>query len=304
MTPTQVIIGNHALDLKHLDKPFFPEAGLTKGDVVDYYQRIAEVMLPHLRDRPLNLLRAPDGVDGETFFQQSAPDYFPDWIVRTEIERIQGGQIPHVVCDRPATLVYLANQGCMTLHAWLSRTHALNHPDRMIFDLAPPDQDFGTVRHAARQLHRLLTEVGLKAFVQTTRSRGLHVVVPLDAQADFERTRTLAQDLASTLAHQYPERLTTAQYKEQRQGSLYLDTGRNAYGQTAVVPYAIRLHPYAPVATPLDWAELADAELHPQRYTIQNIFRRLGQKTDPWQDMDQVAGSVAEVRLHLKTQMD
>jgi bifunctional non-homologous end joining protein LigD len=300
MIANPITLDEQTVELSHLDKPFFPDAGVSKGDVVEYYQRIAEVMLPHLGDRPLNMLRAPDGLDGQSFFQQKVSDYFPDWIARIDIEHVQGDTVTHVLCDRAATLVYMANQGCVTPHMWLSRISALNYPDRMIFDLDPPDHDFAPVRRAAQHLRQFLTQMELTPFVQTTGSRGLHVVVPLDASADFDITRALAQDLAETLAQEHPDSLTTAHYKDQRQGRLYLDTKRNAYGQTAVAPYAVRLKPGAPVATPLDWEELNDSKLHARRYTVQNIFRRLGQKADPWTGMDQHAGSVAKVRARLK----
>lgn len=291
-----VTIGDHDIKLKHLDKVFFPEADLTKGDVVEYYQRIAPVMLPHLMDRPLNLFRAPDGLNGETFFQQQISDYFPDWINRIAIEKWQDGTTTHVVCDRTATLVYLANQGCITPHTWLSCTSALKYPDRLIFDLDPPGSEFTPVRDAARLLQEQLAAIGLTPFVQTTGSRGLHVIAPLDTTADFDTARHLAQTLADILAEKHPSSLTTAQYKSQRRGRLYLDTKRNAYGQTAVAPYALRLKPGAPVATPLDWNELEDTELHPQKYNLQNIFRRLGQKNDPWANINDHAAS-AETAL-------
>jgi bifunctional non-homologous end joining protein LigD len=299
MTDT-VTIGDHDLDLKHLDKVFFPEANLTKGDVVEYYQRIAPIMLPHLKDRPLNLFRAPDGLKGDPFFQQQISDYFPDWISRKAIEQVQSGTTTHVVCNRPETLVYLANQGCITPHPWLSRQSALNCPDRMIFDLDPPDGKFAPVREAARLLQDLLASIGLTPFVQTTGSRGLHVIAPLDATADYETVRHLAQTLADKLADEYSDSLTTAQYKNQRQGRLYLDTKRNAYGQTAVAPYALRLKPGAPVATPLDWDELGDSELHSQKYTLQTIFRRLGQKADPWEKIDSYAASAKDALQRVK----
>jgi bifunctional non-homologous end joining protein LigD len=299
MTTTHLEVGQHTLELKHLDKPFFPKAGLTKGDVVDYYRRIADTMLPHLQQRPLNLFRAPEGLGGDTFFQQNRPDYFPDWIEGVSLDQ-GNGTTTHVLCASVEALVYLANQACITPHVWLSRVQNLNSPDRLIFDLDPPDDDFQPVRDAARKVRDLFCRVGLTPFVQTTGSRGLHVVAPLDTKADFDTTRNLAQDLAETLAQKYPDQLTTAQYKDQRQGRLYLDTKRNAYGQTAVAPYAIRLKPGAPVATPLEWDELSHGDLHAQSYTVENIFRRLGQKEDPWRSMAESAGSVANARKQLE----
>lgn len=161
----------------------------------------------------------------------------------------------------------------------------MNHPDKLIFDLDPPGNDFETVRFAAGWLREMLQEVGLVPFVMTTGSKGLHVVAPLDRSADFDEVRAFVRQLADELARREPERLTTETRKDQRQGRVFLDYLRNAYGQTGVAPYTVRAKPGAPVATPLDWAELADPRLHSQRYTLRNIFQRLGQKADPWQNI-------------------
>jgi len=298
MSEKTMSFGSVTVELSHTNKLFFPEAGLTKGDLIDYYHRIAETMLPHLLQRPLTMHRFPDGLTGEGFFQQNAPAYFPEWIERVTVKK-QGGRVTHPICDREATLVYLANQACITPHIWLSRVDQLNYPDRLIFDLDPPNDDFEPVRAAAWSLRQLLAEVGLVPFVMTTGSRGLHVVVPLDARSAFDAVRSFAQDLAEFLARRQPERLTTEQYKDKRQGRLFLDTKRNAYAQTAVAPYAVRMKPSAPIATPLDWEELGDHRLHSQSYTISNIFRRLGQKADPWQEIQHHVRSLKQPRRQL-----
>ncbi|MGJ3251478.1 MAG: non-homologous end-joining DNA ligase [Elainellaceae cyanobacterium] len=297
-----ITLDSHEIHLSNTEKVFFPDAELTKGDVIDYYRRISDVMMPYLQNRPLNMHRFPDGVTGEGFFQQNAPDYFPDWIRRVSVEK-ENGHVTHAVCDQAATLVYLANQACMTPHSWLSQCDRLNYPDRMIFDLDPPSDDFEIVRDAARSLRDIIHDVGLHAFVMTTGSRGLHVVIPLDCTSTFDDARTVAQDLATVLAHRDPERLTTAQYIEQRNGRLFLDTKRNAYAQTSVTPYSVRAKPGAPVATPLDWDELSDHSLHSQSYTIQNLFRRLGQKPDPWQVMLNQPCSLDQARSALNDVM-
>ncbi|GIK38926.1 MAG: ATP-dependent DNA ligase [Chloroflexota bacterium] len=286
MTDKKVEINSHTIELSHLDKVLFPDDGITKGDLIDYYQRIAAIMLPHLADHPLSLQRFPNGIQAEGFYQKEMPDYFPDWIRRVSVE-VKEDQVrqDQVVCDNVETLVYLANQACITLHPWLSRADKLNHPDKLIFDLDPPGNDFETVRFAAGRLREMLQEVGLVPFVMTTGSKGLHVVAPLDQSADFDEVRAFVRELADELARREPKRLTTETRKNQRQGRVFLDYLRNAYGQTGVATYTLRAKPGAPVATPLDWAELADPQLHSQSYTMRNIFHRLGQKADPWQDI-------------------
>lgn len=281
-------LNGRSLALTHLDKLFFPDDGLTKGDLIDYYRRIAETMLPHLRQRPLSLQRFPNGIREAGFYQKEVPDYFPEWIERTMIPvESEDEAQPQVVCQDAAALVYLVNQGCITPHVWLSRTGHLDQPDRLIFDLDPPDDDFDLVQAAARALRQALTKAELVPFVMTTGSRGLHVVAPLDGSADFDATRAFARQLADDLAAQEPDKFTTETRKAKRHGRLFLDYLRNAYAQTAVAPYAVRPKPGAPVATPLDWDELTRADLHAQSYTVHNIFQRLGQKDDPWQAIEQ-----------------
>jgi len=286
-------IDGHDIELSRLDKVFFPKSGITKGDLFEYYRRISEIALRHYRDRPLTMHRFPDGIEAEGFFHKDAPDYFPEWIERTKLSK-ENGSVAHVVANDAATLVYLANQGCITPHLGLSRVDDVDHPDRMIFDLDLSDADFDKVRAAARRIKNLCDELELATFVQTTGSRGLHVVVPLDRTADFDTARNVARILAEYLADRYPEELTVEQRKEKRKGRVYLDYLRNAYGQTVVAPYAVRARDGAPIATPLDWSEALANQLKPDTYTIENIFRRLAQKDDPWKSIDRYPQSLAK----------
>ena len=279
----QVEIGGESFELTHPDKVLFPDAGITKRDLVDYYARVAEIALPHWEGRPVSMHRFPDGIDAEGFFQKQAPDYFPKWIKRFELPK-EGGTVEHVVADKAATMAYLASQGCIEPHLGLSRVDRPDHPDRLILDLDPSDDDFEKVRAAAGLARRLLERIEAPAFVQTTGSRGLHVVVPLDRSADFDAARKLARGLAGRLAEDEPKLLTIEQRKEKRGQRVFVDYLRNAYGQTSVAPYGVRAKPRAPVATPLDWDE-ALGETGPRDYTLGNIFRRLGQKADPWRGM-------------------
>jgi bifunctional non-homologous end joining protein LigD len=298
---TTITVGNRTLHVGNLEKVFFPDDGISKGDVIDYYTKIAQTMLPHLRDRPLSLQRFPDGIDEEGFYQKEIPDYFPSWVGRTQVmvkedRRTQA----QVVAGDASTLAYLADQGVVTLHGWLSRAKQLDYPDKLIFDLDPPGDDFKQVRTAAFLLRDILRELDLAPFVMTTGSRGLHVVIPLNAEAEFDSVRSFAKGCAQLLAHRHPSRLTTETRKEKRQDRLFLDYLRNAYGQTGVIPYTIRARPGAPVAAPLDWDELQDSSLTSQSYTLKNIFRRLGQKTDPWQTFTRHGASLTEADDKLK----
>ena len=287
--------GRYSVEVTHRDKVLFPDSGITKGDLVDYYRDIAGTMLPHMKGRPVMMHRYPDGIGEEGFYQKEAADHFPAWIKTVKVKAVQGKTVTHVVCENTATLVYLAQEATITPHVWLSRSGRLHYPDKMIFDLDPPGEDFEAVRAAAFDFKELLDEMGLTSFVMTTGSRGLHVVVPLDRKADFDQVRTVARGLARELEERKPEKLTTEQYKSKRRGRLFLDTNRNAYGQTGVAPYAVREKEEAPVATPLLWEELEDGDLGPRSYDIGNIFRRLGQREDPWKDIFRHAQGLAKV---------
>jgi bifunctional non-homologous end joining protein LigD len=302
MTKSTFEIDGRNIHLEHLDKILFPEDRISKADLVDYYKRMSATMLPHLHDRPLTMQRFPDGIQEGGFYQKEAPDYFPDWIHRVSIrvEEEGGAEQDQITCENAATLVYLANQACITPHIWLSRADKIDFPDKLIFDLGPPDHDFAPVRQAAKHLRDLLDSLDLQSFVMTTGSRGLHVVVPLDRTMNFDSVREFAHNAAELLAQRHSDQLTTAQRKEKRGNRLFLDYLRNAYGQNSVTPYALRPLPGAPVATPLGWDELDDPYLNAQSYNMNNIFRRLGQKEDPWKRIMDQTYSLTEAQEKLK----
>jgi bifunctional non-homologous end joining protein LigD len=296
---TRVRVGGRTVGVSSLDKVLFPDAGITKGELIEYYTAVAPHMLPHLKDRPINLERFPDGIARGGFFQQAMPDSFPEWIEGVTVEKA-GGRVRHVLVQTTATLVYLANQGCITLHAWLSRRDRLDYPDQMVFDLDPPDQDPEGVRNAARALGELLRELELIAFLKTTGSRGYHVLVPLDRREDFEAVRAFAQAVAGLLARRHPRQLTTEGRKAKRGKRIYIDTLRNAYAHTAVPAYTVRAKPAAPVATPIGWEELEDPAMHPARFTLRNLPTRLRDGPDPWRDIRRRARGLASARRLLE----
>ena len=223
MTADTVQAGGITIELSHTGKVLFPDDSITKGDLIAHYQRAAEVMLPWLRDRPAALRRYPDGITAQGIFQKNVPRYFPDWITRAEVRK-QGGSLQQVICDKPATIVYLANQACIEFHAFLSRLDRIDDPDQLIFDLDPPDADrFGDVRSTALLLRDLLEgELGLATFVKTTGGKGLHVQVPLDATVDFDTARHFALDVGNLLASRNPGLATTEQRKDKRGDLVYL----------------------------------------------------------------------------------
>jgi len=299
-----VTSGGVTVQLSHMDKVFFPDDDLRKGDLIDYYRMVAPRMLPYLRDRPVVMARYPDGVSGEAILQKNVSRYFPDWVKRVEVERIgRGGAVCQVVCDRPETLIYLANQACIELHVLLSRVAALYRPDQLVFDLDPPAEDgFDDARRCALDLRRLLEgDLGLTTYVKTTGGKGLHVHVPLRADEGFDPVRDFARAVAELMIRDAPDRLTLQQRVDQRGNRIYLDVQRNGYAQMAVAPYSVRARRAAPVATPLQWAEVEDAGLNPRRFTMRTMGDRLATTQDPWAGMSRHRRGLAAARRRLKS---
>jgi bifunctional non-homologous end joining protein LigD len=289
--------GRRIVELSRPDKALFP-CGTTKADLAAYYRTVAATMLPHIAGRPLNLERYPDGIEGHRIIQQRAGEHFPRWIRRVTVPK-QGGTVSHVVASDAATLVYLADQACITLHAWLSRADRLDRPDRMIFDLDPSVDDVAEVRAAARDIGALLRELGLVPFAMTTGSRGYHVAVPLQRRAGFDAVRAFARDVAR-VAVARDARLTLEQRRTARRGRILVDVMRNAYAHTTVAPYSVRARPGAPVAAPLRWDELSDPAIRPDGWTLSTIPGRLEREGDPWADIGSSARTLGAPRRRLE----
>ena len=271
--------------LSNPEKILFPADGITKKELGDYYARIAPLMLPLIKDHPLSMQRFPDGIDHEGFYQKNVGSYFPDFIDRIKLKNNDGTYTVYPLAQNMQTLVYLAYQASITLHAWLSRCDKIDYPDRMIFDFDPGEKTlFSHVKHHVLAFKKLLDAKKLVSFVMTTGSRGLHVVVPLRRTKTYAFVHEYAHELARTFAAQNPAELTVEMRKETREGRLFIDFMRNTYGHTAVAPYAVRPKNGAPVATPLLWSELQDPHLNAQTYTVKNIFARLEKTGDVWHD--------------------
>jgi bifunctional non-homologous end joining protein LigD len=255
-------------------------------------------MVPYLRDRPLTLERYPNGINTKRFFQKEVSSYFPKWIRTATVEKV-GGQVTHVICNDTATLVYLANQACVTPHIFLSRIDKIMVPDQMVFDLDPQGDDFELVRATASAFKQLLDDLALPAFLKTTGSRGLHVVVPLQRREEYDGVRTFARELAGIVVSQAPRARTMEQLKANRGNRVFIDINRNGYAQLVAPAYAVRARRGAPVSVPLDWSELDDKKLRANSFTIHNVFERLEKKNDPWKDFWRSAVSLAGARRKL-----
>jgi bifunctional non-homologous end joining protein LigD len=282
------------------DKLLFPADGITKADLASYYERVSEWMLPHVRDRPLSLQHFPDGIERPGFFHKNVPKHYPDWVHRVEVAK-EGGIVVHAVATDSDTLPYLAGQNAITPHIWLSRADRVRQPDRMVVDLdPPPGAAFADVRRAAQRAGDLLREIGLEPFAQVTGSKGIHVWTPLTRRPDFEDVKEFSNAFAQLLAARHPDDLTTEFRKAKRAGRILVDVLRNRYAQTAVPPYAVRPRPGAPVATPIEWDELSDSKLRPDRWTLKTVLRRLGNKGDPWADIGAAAAAMSGAQKRLE----
>lgn len=308
-------VAGRTIEVSNLDKPYFPGgkvfaggevsgggAGgdpIRKGDVVDYYERIAEGMLPHVAGRPLVLQRFPDGIDGFGFYQKNTPDHVPDWIERVEVATADGGSTRYAVVHDAAGIVYLANQGAIVFHTLLAEADAPMSPVEVIFDLDPSSDDLAPVRAAAAELRSVLDGLGLAPRVKSTGSRGLHVVVDVidEGEVGFDLTSRFARRVAEFVSER--GEFTLEFRKNQRKGRLFLDIFRNGPAIHAVAPYSLRPIVGAPIAAPLDWNEALGADFHPRRITIANIFRRLGQKADPWADPAEPTSTIADALARL-----
>lgn len=297
-----VKVGRREIEITRPDKVLFPEGGIAKGDLIAYYARIAPWILPHIRDRPLTLERYPDGIHKQRIFQKEASSYFPTWIRRVTVTKV-GGTVNHVVCNDSATLVYLANQACVTPHIFLSRIDKLDVPDQMVFDLDPQSDDFEPVRATARAFKKLLDDLELPAYLKTTGSRGLHVVVPLQRREGFDSVRAFARELARIVVSQSPEERTLETLKANRGNRVFIDTNRNAYAQLVAPAYAVRARPGAPVSVPLDWSELRKKNLRSDGVTIRTIFDRLEKVEDPWADFWRSGVSLTRARRKHEREM-
>ena len=271
------------VELTHPDKILFPEAGLTKKDVFTYYQKIADRLVPFLKDRPDTLERLPDGLnDGAPhFWQKNTPESYPSWIARADLETERGEPVHYALVNDEPSLLYLVNQGTTTFHVWASRMKALDRPDFVLFDLDPGKASFAQLVEVAKALKAILDEEGVESFVKTSGKSGLHVLTPWKAEGGFDESRAWALEIAGRVVEAMPDRATVEIRKAKRAARVYIDVMQNARGHHAVPPYVIRAVPAASISTPLSWKELTP-DLDPSAFTPKTIFRRLArQARDP-----------------------
>ena len=270
--------------ITHPDRVLFPEQGVTKLSLARYYERVSPWLLPHLKGRPLTLVRCPEGYNKECFYQKHANDTVPDTIGRVKISEDKGVSW-YMTADSLPAVIGLVQMGVLELHTWGAKRDGLDRPDRIIIDLDPdPTVSWKAVIEAAQLVRTLLNELDLTCFVKTTGGKGLHVVLPLRRVHTWDEVKAFSKGLADHLVRLIPDRFIANMSKQKRKGKIYVDYLRNAKGATAIAPYSTRARPGAPVSVPLEWEELS-VNMRSDHFTVANVMARLeGLKRDPWRD--------------------
>jgi bifunctional non-homologous end joining protein LigD len=264
-------------------KVLFAEAGVTKAELAEYLLSVSDRVLPHLADRPLSLVRCPEGTDNECFFQKHTAKGMPRALHEIPVTESDGEVAKYLMIDSPSGLVAAAQVGALELHIWGAHADSIEHPDRVVFDLDPDgDVTFADVREAARDVRKLLEAANLQSFALVTGGKGIHVVLPLDASQGWDEVKAFAKGVATRLAETEPQRFTATMSKARRKGRIFIDWLRNERGATAIAPYSPRARGIASVATPVSWTELGRVA-HADAFTIPEVKRRVAQlKSDPW----------------------
>lgn len=274
-------VGGHAVALTNTDKVWWPDEGYTKGDVLAYYDGISKYMLKYLKGRPMSLRRNPNGITDQGFFHKDAGEHAPEWVETKTIRSDSTGKdVDYILCNNKATLLYMANLGCIEINPWHSRTADLEHPDYLIMDLDPADKNtFGQVIETANAVKQVLDSAGVTAFVKTSGSTGIHIYVPLGGRYSYEQSNAFAGIIAAKTNELVPDFTSLERSLKKRGNNIYIDFMQNNMGQTVAAPYSLRPKPHAPVSTPLEWKEVKTG-LSIEQFNITNIFKRLDKKGD------------------------
>ena len=286
--------------ITHPDKVLFPDDGITKGELAAYYETIAPVMLPHLSGRPVTMERYPAGIGEKGFWQKDVSKGFPDWLERVEVPK-KDGVVHHAVVTDTRSLLWVTNQNTITQHVWTSRVPDLNYPDVCVFDLDPSRDDVDAVRRAAIELRDLLAELGLPSWIKTTGSKGFHILVPLDGKTPMGRAARFAGAVGTTFVSRAPDRLTQEFSKADRNGRIYVDTGRNGYSATFAAAYTVRARKGAPVSAPCTWEEVEGGEVAPDTFTLRNMADRVAAVGDIWANLRRHGHSLTRPIERLET---
>lgn len=268
----------HTLELSNLEKIYWPESSITKGDMLDYYLKIGKTILPYLKDRPMVLNRHPNGINKSNFFQKQASPETPNWIQTTPIQHTHK-VTDYILVQDVETLLYVANLGCIELNPFHSHVPKLLFPDYCVLDLDPENVPFDSIIEVALAIHEILDEIGAENFCKTSGGRGLHIYIPLHANYTFEQSQDFALIIGIIIRSKFPQLVSLERSPSKRQKQIYIDYLRNSFAQTLASPYCLRPKKYAPVSTPLEWHEVKPG-LDPIDFNIHTVPDRIKSKKD------------------------
>ncbi len=282
-------------ELTHLDKVFWPDEGYTKGDVINYYEKIADIILPYLKDRPESLNRHPNGIKGESFFQKNITQEIPQ-TAKTVAIKSSAGVVNYLICNNKETLLYMANLGCIEINTWTSRVGSLKKPDFMIIDLDPGTVPFNKLIEVAKVAYEVLENACTDSYIKTSGKKGLHIMVPFEAKYSHDEARLFCELIVKNIHERLPNLTSLERHPDKRKNKVYLDYLQNREGQTIAAPYSLRPWPGATVSTPLKWEEVKTG-LSPEKFTIKTIFARLKKYGDLWKP---VLGKGIDIKKSIK----
>lgn len=285
--------------ISHPDKVLFPDDGITKGELAAYYEAIAPVMVPHIRNRPITMERFHRGIGEKGFIQKDVSKGFPKWLRRVEVPK-KGGVVHHPIVTDTRSLLWLANQNTITPHVWTSRAPDLYHPDICVFDLDPSADDHDVLVASTLALRDLLHELGLPSWVKTSGSKGYHIVVPLDGKAHTGEVARFANTVGGVFVQRDPKHLTQEFSKADRGARIYVDTGRNGYSATFAAPYAVRPKPGAPISAPCTWEEIERGVARPRTFTLRTMPKRIEEVGDVWSNLRRRGRSLGRATQRLQ----
>lgn len=285
------------LKLTNLDKVFWPKEKITKGDLIDYYDKISPYILPYLVDRPESMNRFPNGINGPSFFQKDTDHEGPSWLKKIAVpSESENKDIDYILCQNKETLLYMVNLGCIEINPWSSRVKKMDYPDFLVIDLDPEKISFEKVIEAALVTKKVFDTLGIDSYCKTSGATGLHIFVPMGAKYTYDQVKEFAHIIATLVNEKLPNTTSLERRPVKRQKKIYLDFLQNRKGQTLAAPYSARPKPGATVSTPLKWSEVKPG-LKPTDFTIKNIFRRLDKVGDLWKP---VLGPGANIEKALK----
>ena len=298
---SDIKVGKFSVTISNRKKIYWPDEGFTKGDMIDYYDKIADLVLPHLKGRPLSLKRNPNGITDKGFYHKDAGENAPSFVDVFKVKAESNNKIiDYIVCNNKATLLYVANLGCIELNPWNSTTKKPDNPSWMVIDIDPSDKNtFTEVVDTALATKMILDKAGIKSYCKTSGSSGLHVYTPLKNKYDYEAVRNFANIIAALVQEQLPGTTTLERSLSKRGPKIYIDYLQNSKGQTLASVYSLRPVPGASVSTPLEWKEV-DHKLSPKQFTMRNIFARIKKKGDLFLPVLNESNSITDALKRLK----